>query len=257
MLLSKWLHLQRFHVLNHINPRLHHETVIAQHCACIVVVIPVLDFVVRIRLLRFCVPSSTHNHFVATKLLPQTCVSSCSKMPSLSTTVRQYTLTQFLLVDVHESTHPCLCGSTRPELQCSCDVRVLCDVDLLSFPSTCERLHCFRICKLTLHFKLIDLHADKFPAHKISSFGWDRRHSPLNTVNSLTFLVTSNHTEMLCTVLVSISQLSDVMFILVTDVSNRVRRNRYCLHLATSNLLAQLDVPQSTSNYPYRFPHCL
>ena len=59
------------------------------------------------------------------KLLPRSYGSPWSRIKLWSTTIQQYTLAQFLLVDVHESIHPCLCGNTRPRLQYSSTERVL------------------------------------------------------------------------------------------------------------------------------------
>ena len=121
----QWIHLQRFHVLEHINPRL-----TLHQCACTVVVVPVLSFMVRIRLHCFCVLSSTRKCCDATKLLPRLCNSPCSRM-TFGQQPYDNTLWLNLLVDVHESIHSCLYGNTRPVLWCTCDVPVLYDVDLL------------------------------------------------------------------------------------------------------------------------------
>ena len=83
---------------------------------------------------------------------------------------------------------------------------------------------CLRVFETIVPFALIDLKADKSPAHKVSILRWDRCHTHMNTINGLTFFPLSYHTGMLCNALVSVPQLSGVMLILATDISNRVRR---------------------------------
>ena len=166
-----------------------------------------------------------------------------------TTTAHQHTLAQFLMVDVHESIHPCLCGTTRPGLQYSCAVSVLCDVDLLLLPSTWKHFRYLRVCETIVHCVLIDLDADQSPAHKASSFRWDRCYAHLSTVNGLTFLTTSNHTEIPSNVLVSVPQLSGVMLILV--VSSCVRGALHCLNWEQQRVcwlsLMSSNIPQSTT----------
>ena len=198
---------QRFHVSEHIHPPLHRETV------TVVVVVPVLGFVVRIWLHRSCDPSSNHEYFIAKKLLPRSCGSPLLQNELWTTTIRQYTLAQFLLVDVHESIHPCLCGNTRPGLRYSCDVRVLYDVDLLLLPST---------------WKTLSMLAR--PRNHSSAPGFQIRMVSLPSaseyiVTGLTFLSTSNHTEILGNVLVSVPQFSVAMLTLATDISSCVHTN--------------------------------
>ena len=93
-----------------------------------------------------------------------------------------------------------------------------------------KQFQCLRVCETIVPFVLIDLNADKSPAHKVSNFGWGRCHAHLSTVNGLTFLSQSNHTKMLCNALVSVPQLSAVTLILATDISNCVRRRFHCLN---------------------------
>ena len=114
-----------------------------------------------------------------------------------TTTTQQHSLTQFFLVDVHESTRTCLCGNTRQGLQY---LRWMCSVGRW-------------FAALIGWLLLTDLNACKSPAHKVSSFGWDRCHTPLGVPASLYF---TRRILMKClgNMLVSIPMNHDVMSML-------------------------------------------
>ena len=123
-----------------------------------------------------------------------------------------------------------VCVKTRNRTLQDCSklvMSVLCDVDLLLLPSTWETLAMLGVCET---FVLIDLSADKSPARKVSLFSWDRCDPHMSSIGGLTFLHLSNHTEMLCNALVSVPQLSVVMLLLVTDISNCVHRSLQSLN---------------------------
>ena len=69
----------------------------------------VLGFVVRIWLHRF---SAFHPVLMSASLRRYSCHNDAALCSRMRRTIRQFTLAQFLLVDVYESSHPCLCGNT-------------------------------------------------------------------------------------------------------------------------------------------------
>ena len=208
---------------------------------------------VRILLHRFCAPSSAHEYFVANILPPHSCGSLCSRM---SFEQQPYDNTLWLsffwwvcanqFIHVWVESRDCSaqdCSNLAMSVHCVTLTRCSCRRHGKHF----QRL---RVCETIVPFVLTS------PAHKISLFRWDRCQTPMISLNGLTFLLPSNHTGMLCNALASVSQLSGVMRMLATHQQSR-SQNTSLPQLATSSLLAQLDVQQRSSNHQYRFQHCL
>ena len=132
-----------------------------------------------------------------------------------------------------------VCVETRNSsvrIAVSCDVRALCDVDLLLLQPTWEMLSTLANCA-------------KSPAHKVSTRRWNRCHTHMNTISGLTFIPRRITLKCLATNL-SRSHNFPVFLKRVTDISNYVRRILHCLnwqHRVCSLTLMSSNAPQITN----------